>query len=83
MAHIDTICNAGGCVALRNLQDGMHVATPEAHTSETNCRERKLGNETKDSLHCNGYSQLTSEVPDPLSSMESPSVRLDRSKCAL
>jgi hypothetical protein len=61
----------------------MHVMTPEAHTSETNCIERKLGNETKGMLHCNGYSQLTSEVRGPLSSVESPSVHIDKSKCAL
>lgn len=79
MAHTDTICNGGGCVALRSLPGGMHVITPEAHTSETNCRERKLGNETKDTLHCNGFSQLTSDVRSPLPSMESPSVRIDRS----
>jgi hypothetical protein len=83
MAHMDTVCYGGGCVGLRNPPDAMHVMTPEAHTSETNCRERKLGNESKGTLHCNGYSQLTSEVRAPLSSVESPSVRIDRSKCAL
>lgn len=83
MAHMDTVCNGGGYVTLRNLPDAMLVMSPEAHASETNCRELKLGNETKGTLHCNGYSQLTSEVRAPLSSVESPSVPIDRSKCAL
>jgi hypothetical protein len=83
MADTDTFCNGGGCVALRNLPGGMHIITPEAHASDTNCTEWKLENETKDTLHCNGFSQLMSEVRGPVPSAESPSVRIDRSKCVL
>jgi hypothetical protein len=83
MAHMDTICNGGGSVVSKNLPGGTHVMTPEALTPVMNCKERKLGDETKGTLHCNGCSQLTSEVRDLPSSEENPSVRIDRSKCAL
>jgi hypothetical protein len=83
IAHIDTICNGGGNLATKSVLSAMQVVTQEARTSEINSGKKKLGNEIEGTLHSNGCSQLTSEVHRPLLSVESPSVCIDSSKCAL